>query len=246
MSEPFSYCIPLRPRNTAANWSRVEQLLGAAIATALAGDDIRIVVAGTDEPDIAQLSDPRVTFVQTAAMADQMADKQNKKQVALYTAAAAVGPGLYMYLDADDHVHRDLPRYVRGVDGAGVVITKGYEFHVGDRLYWELGDFHLYCGTCAVFRFEQNDLPKQLGDSGCYASRFRNHAEWKVLAEEAGRPLVPSRMLGALYAIANGENHSSRMGHPSRKRQIYRLLVPGRRVDAELLQAFPGLVHLTE
>jgi hypothetical protein len=214
----FFFSIPLAPKRDERSWRRASALLSDTLASLQQQTDAdwRAVIAGHDRPDIAALSDPRITFIevdwpQAASHTAGVTDSGRKREATLQHIRGA-GGGYVMMLDADDLVHRNLVAYVRrDMNPYGYIFDKGYQEHYPTgsmRALPTRGDippFHRICGSCAVFHFTPEDigapdrtdksLPDRLGAL---------HVHWEAIAAALDRPLAPVPFHAAIYRFNTG------------------------------------------
>lgn len=135
--EPFTFGIPLIARAAAADWGRIEALLGLTLRSLAAQSDraFDVVLCGHDRPTF----EPGlpVTFLQAdwpvGAMRADNLDRGRKVQ-RINEAVLAAGGGLLMFVDADDWVDTRLVVTARAtlVPGdLGGVIGTGFACDVG-------------------------------------------------------------------------------------------------------------------
>lgn len=224
-STAFSFAIPLRPRATAQDWSRVCQLLNHTLLSVLRQDDadFSVLLACHELPEIPTIADPRVTVLfsdraHPTTFDEQMADKAQKKRICT-AALKARGGGYLMFLDADDMVSRKLVCFVRTHPSKfGYVIDQGYHYDSKTGNYHRLNAFDKRCGSCAIFRFLVDDLPDDPNDpSRTISDRFGNHIEWRDIARRLGRGLEPLGFPGAVHVVETGENVSAQQPRERRR-----------------------------
>jgi len=252
---PFTFAIPLRSRAASSDWRRVCRLLDATLRSILAQTDaaFHVLVAHHEVPSVSVVGDSRVTFVRAecavpTTFEEQMRDKAYKRRL-LAAEVRRRGAGFYMPVDSDDLVSRRLVAYAREHDDAhGYLFRDGYQYNVRTHRFRARADFDLACGTCAIFRLEPSDLPESVDSpERTLLDEFTGHQLWREQARELDRPMAPLPFPGAMYCVANGENHSMRSGnarHDSRLSVppvVMRLvngLSPARRVPADVRAEF--------
>jgi len=219
---PFWFGISLISRTASADWERTVTVFRNTLRAILAQDDpdFRVVVSGHDRPDIVEMDDPRVSFIVSdrppaAKPSEFRADKMWKRRLIFHRIREA-GGGYFMPVDADDLVSRRLVSYVRarGVRD-GFVVMQGYVLDWSRRLLaavpgaWS-APFERVCGTSAVFllRPEQIPLLHQNDMDDVAQALLGPHANWRLTAEEVGRPLEEVDFPAAVYVINTAVNLS--------------------------------------
>ncbi|WP_349371825.1 hypothetical protein [Salinarimonas sp.] len=224
MSErlPFTFAIPLVGRAAAADFARVEALLGLTLASirAQSDPDFRVLIMGHDRPRTLP-DDPRVTFLAAdwpARPPDAANNDSGCKKYALGEAALRGGEGLLMYVDADDWVSRGLVAAARariGPDVLGGVIAAGemLDFCSGRIAPLPFPDvfekpFYALCGSSIVARLRPDDSDALRRNP---LAVLRDHHVWPRAAAERGARTATLDAPGA-YLVGTAENHSERHG----------------------------------
>lgn len=224
MSErlPFTFAIPLVGRAAAADFARVEALLGLTLASirAQTDPDFQVQIMGHDRPRTLP-DDPRVSFIE-AGWPPRAPDAANNdsgcKKYALGEAALKRGEGLLMHVDADDWVSPGLVAAARaqiGPDVVGGVIPAGeiLDFATGRVAplpfpgFFEK-PFYALCGSSVVARLRPGD-PDPLRRNPLAV--LRDHHVWPREAAERGARAAVLDAPGA-YLVGTAENHSERHG----------------------------------
>lgn len=217
----FVFGISLASKQTVNDWPRTVQLLRRTLLSLLNQTDprFRVFICGHERPDLEELDDPRVTFM-TADIAPPKRpsgfrkDKMWKRRL-IGAALRDLGGGYFFPLDADDLVHKRLVEYVLSDNNErGYLIEQGYgEDFLSKRLApipgaWS-ASFDRVCGSCAALYFKKDELPSSgEDDPSLYFNLFKSHAYWRIVAEEAGRPLARIPFFGAVYVVNHSQNLS--------------------------------------
>ena len=213
--------ISLASRATSKDWSRTQQLLSATLRSLLNQSDPRFTVAicGHDLPDVPELKDDRVTFFRTDVPPPDdptgfRRDKMRKRRI-LGRELARLGGGYFFFLDADDLIHRDFVKHVLETDNRrGYTIEKGYAYDFNGKTLapvpgtWSVG-YDRVCGSSAAVYFYPHELPVSSElDEDLLFNKFREHANWPVLADEIGRSLDKVPFPAGVYVVNHGQSIS--------------------------------------
>jgi len=214
--------ISLISAKVAANWDRVQELLGHTLRSLLNQSDGRfsVVICGHEKPDLDEMRDHRVLFVECNQKPPAMdpnnfrRDKMYKRRMA-GTLVREMGGGYVFLLDADDLVHKDFVSTVLQDDNrCGYMIANGYALDYGNRRLapvpgvWS-ASFDRVCGSSAAIYFTPDDLPlKAETEESVYFNLFKSHAYWPIVAEEAGRPFKTISFPAGVYSVNNAQNLS--------------------------------------
>lgn len=209
--------IPLISRATAADWDLVTRLLSATLASVFNSTDdrFRVIVACHEVPEIPVAFRDRVQFLQLETPPPapgggrpgrfERRRDRTLKRMRIAQHVRRCDPGYLMFLDADDLVDDELVRHVheRAADN-GYIVKRGYRFDATTNRLWLVTDFDRVCGSCAIFRFTADDLPKDDADNDCYYRRFKEHRSWETTAASYGRPLEPIEYPAVVYVRTSG------------------------------------------
>jgi hypothetical protein len=214
----FYFSIPFAPKTNDRSWRRASRLLADTIASLQqqSDGDWQAIVAGHDRPDVAELSDPRVTFItvdtpKPEGHTARVADAGNKREATLQRIRGA-GGGYVMMLDADDLVHRELVAFVRQDQHPhGYIIDKGYVEHYPTGSLRSLPPpggfppFHRVCGSSMIFRLTPDDIGAAGHATRSILDRFGpEHVHWAAIAAALDRPLAPVPFPAAIYRFNSG------------------------------------------
>lgn len=225
-AERFVFGIPLIARSRAADWERVDALLGLTLCSVLAQDDpdFEVLLAGHDVPPCwpaLTAGDRRFRFLPARHEAERPTGRNDDagiKKWAIKEEVTRGGGGLLMYLDADDLVARNTvaaaragigPVSVGGVLARGVIldVASGQAAALPDPRIYD-GGFHELCGSSTIARIEPtSDDPVRRDPYEVLGS----HHVWPERAAEAGLRLDWLEVWGA-YLVNSGQNHSETYG----------------------------------
>jgi hypothetical protein len=221
----FVFAIPIAPRRDDAQWANLEELLAATLRSILNQSEpgFRVFIAGHERPALLDaMTDPRISFLavthpRPTTDKDRRLDKFRKRW-AIAVEVRKLGGSYFMYLDADDYVHRDLVGHVLSDDnGAGYFIPEGMVLDHRNRTIapvpgvWDL-PFNEVCGSSGIVCFAPGDLPKrpypeQFFRFGLFF-RVRNHHFFQD-GVVRGKSMTPVPFGAAVYSINNGLNLSN-------------------------------------
>ena len=195
---PFTFGIALTPRANARDWALVQALLDLTLASVLSqtDGDFRVVIAGHDRPRLP--NDDRISFVDVGWPVEPPGphnDDSGRKKHAINDWLLEQGGGLFMLLDADDWVDRDLVATARrriGPEAIGAVMLRGFAVDLMSLRAAALpdeavfsGDFHRLCGSSTVANLRPGHLDPLRRDP---FSILRSHHQWlEVAAAHASR-----------------------------------------------------------
>lgn len=223
-----TFGIPLASRQSVADWDRTCHLLAQTLRSIHGQIDARyrVIVCGHERPDIPEINSRRVTFLSIQHRPPRRdepskfrGDKKRKRHV-LGLQHRLFGGGLFMQLDADDLVHRDLVKFCADTQPQfGYVMSAGYMLDWVSKKIAPLPgvlsvDFDRVCGSCAVIRYQESDLPTVDISPDTPTLLFnmtRQHAYMKVVMEESGRSLQDMPFPAVVYVINHSQNLSFSM-----------------------------------
>jgi len=197
-STRFVFAIPLKPKAMANKWEAVSQYLGQTLRSVFASaeKEFLVVICGHERPDIAEMNDRRVVFLEApfpprANVKSGVGDKARKlRHIGTFLRMRRYARFYLMFLDADDLVHRDLVSYtMRSDNRRGYVLGSGYQYDTATgQLLLQTQHFDRNCGSCFIAWLENMDLPRDQQDRSCYFSALIRHTTRKLQADKAGRP----------------------------------------------------------
>ncbi|WP_431304736.1 hypothetical protein [Sediminicoccus sp. BL-A-41-H5] len=246
-----TFCIPLLPKAVAKDWITVVSLLNDTLSSLRNQRDsrFRIFLAGHEMPELNVSSDLDINFLKAgwdpkSDLSHKLRDKRLKRKL-LYRALREHGGGYAMFLDADDLVSNRVVEYVlKTRHPHGYLISKGYGF---DRINKKLapipgvwtGNFDAVCGSCMIFNFHENDLPKgNDSDPAIFSNRLRRHSDWKSIAAEAGRSLMDLPFPGAVYVLNHSQNMHSEIATDREEQVPRRIAAKAIPITKELIAEF--------
>lgn len=220
------FAVPLISKEAAMDWGAVTYALHQTLNSIFNSSDsrFRVIIACHDIPEVPTVFDGRVQFLQldtpvprrgrgAPERKERGLDKSRKRmRVGQYLRGCEAGH--VMFLDADDLIDYRLVRYVHEESAAnGYSVRRGYQFDVASQELWLVDDiFNQVCGSCAIFWFNGDDLPKDYNDD-CYFRKFlgrewapggQQHGMWESMAAAYNRPLQPIDFPAVIRTFNNG------------------------------------------
>ena len=134
----FYFLAPIPPKVPHVVWPRVLELLGGTLRSAVrqTGRDFRVLVSGQDYPDIAEMHDLKVEFVEAEMPrprdASQDADDLERKVAFLRSQAEAGAASAHMVVRLGDRVNRALVTNIAvQPEAPGYLVSSGYVWNYG-------------------------------------------------------------------------------------------------------------------
>jgi len=254
------FCIPLMARARANDWRTVCRHLDATLASIYQQTDPnwRILVVGSDAPDLTVKVDQRFEFLSARTMqAGEGRDAGRRdsgyKRWLGKREVAERGGGFLMFCDADDLIERSVVAFVRRTNHPfGYIVGRGLLYDAARGRASPLPmksaltrSFDQHCGTCGVFRVAGVD------PNGVDASDFhvitghQGHPAYRSNMYLAGRPLMELPFMAVGYVRFTTENLSDLSDLPDagersslKKRILAAMAAEPLRLDADTANAF--------
>ena len=224
-----TFGISLRARTANSDWRETCELLSATLGSVLRQSDsrFRVIICGRDWPDIQEMADERIEFLRALVAPPRQTSRFERdksiKRMIMGLRLRALGGGLFMQLDSDDFVHRDLVAFtLADRAGDGVVVTHGYVLDRQRNLIapvpgvWPV-EIDRVCGSTAIIRYEVDDIPSKAVFYSARPFLFmmnRNHTAIRSDAAEIGRTSVVP-FPGVVYVLNTAQNLSFQAMHRS-------------------------------
>lgn len=227
MSEQFYFCIPFKPKARSNDWALTEALLAETLRSIFfqTDPDFQVLIAGHDRPNIPELEDPRVTFMVADCPIPQDGEQGKTDQIRKMHILGGVvgqrGGGYVMVVDSDDLVDKRIRAFVReNPHSAGYMIRAGYIYDTAANLLGlfphatRVNQLWAHCGTCAIFRFSPEDLPKldqnrlDIVRGKSVFQRLKGHRRWESQMMALGRFMGTLPFRGVIYRMNTGNNAS--------------------------------------
>lgn len=230
------FSIPLSAKKDEEQWARVNELLDLTIGSIQnqVSRNFTVLICGHDEPrNLAKYDATFVEFLPAnfakPASADEARRDKGRKRRVIATEVGRRGGGYFMYLDADDLVHRDLVQAVTDDNnGIGYLITRGYALDFGNRLLAEVPGvwnkrFDEVCGSSGIVLYEQDDLPStgypDAVDRSLLFFQIKNHTQFGSFEIRNGQKLAALNFPAAIYCVNNSINLSNRLVRTEQRQQ---------------------------
>ncbi|EAR01116.1 hypothetical protein [Maribacter sp. HTCC2170] len=213
----IGFLVPVKSEQLSSDWPLFSKLVDRSLKS-INGQkdrDFQIIVACHELP-VSKFEHPQVHYVQVDFDPPKIknndweedrqlkeGDKARKILRAFEYANQNFEIDYYMVVDSDDCIHNGISKYVNSRIASNIpgwVIDKGYFYREGEKMAWKIrSNFNVRCGTCTIIR---KDLFKQLFLEEPYLYYFHEKTEF-----DDGVILKPLPIAGAIYSMANGENH---------------------------------------
>jgi hypothetical protein len=215
------FAIPLKPARMALNWSNVERNLRATIKSILnsTSSQFLIVIAGHDEPDLAEVKDKRLVFLrvpfdpQVYPNIEKLhiranLDKNLKRAHAGAWIRSKCSTRCHVvFLDADDLIHREWASFILNDQESGCVASAGYRFDTRkqnlqriDREFWKR------CGSGFAGVFTHEDLPRRWDDKESVYCDYRGHQKYVDIAKQNGMSVRVTPFPAVVYMVNHTES----------------------------------------
>lgn len=221
----FCFCIPFKSKQRSRDWNATQSLLGHTLRSILRQTDpnFRVVIAGHDRPDIPELEDARVEFIAAQIPLPKNGEEGKKDQIAKMHIAAGYasryGSTYIMVVDSDDLIDKRIVEFVRrDRHPVGYMVRAGYVYDTRAGLVGEFpsasdpAQLWQHCGTCAIFYFDQSELPEykdgNVTSTKSFFQRLKGHRRWESKMMAAGRFPATLPFRGVLYRLNTGDNAS--------------------------------------
>ena len=228
----ITFGIPLLSRRVARDWPAAQRLLANTLRSVFnqSVQDVKVIIACHEPPEIDEVRDPRVTVVPVAFdiprfQWEQEIDRMRKLEV-IASAHRTAGAGWLFILDADDLVAKTLAAQIGAATTKAVVVRNGYRFDVRRGMAQPLNRFWRKCGSCVAVNWTRDELPeKPLWDD---PPVFHKYAETRhyLLPEFFAKQgwSVSYLDLAAVYLVNHGQNQSDIIVRDNLKWRLYFLL----------------------
>jgi len=221
----FVFAIPIAGYTSPTQWEHLSELLLRTIRSTLnqGNPHFKVFVAGHERPArLDEITDERVEFipVEFAKPTTPRGRRQDKtrKRWAIAAHYRKLGGGYFMYLDADDYVHRNLVDHVLTDDNrSGYFIPEGYALDYKNANLAPIPGawrkpFNHVCGSSGIVYFEPDDLPRKPFPQQWLRKepyfKIRNHLSFQDVSLRE-QPNSPIPFPAAIYNVNNALNLSN-------------------------------------
>jgi hypothetical protein len=221
------FVIPLTPQIHSTNWAQVEKNLDRTLQSLVNQSSSRwlAIVIHTEEPNSEFLNHPQIHFLEAPFPPQRKIDGSSKDQhgkrffAGAWARKQGLGGSVFFALDADDLVHRDFTQVLLSEHQDGSVMAVGWFLDASTKkLHWKK-DFYLSCGSCFGSVFSEEELPKDLNDSGSVYSQIMcgAHGETHERALELGKSVSEISFPFIAYVINHSESMAFKIKGGQRK-----------------------------
>lgn len=211
------FLVPVKSKKLSSDWKKFSELVNRTVKS-INGQkdrDFQIVVACHELPE-GKFEHPQVHYHHVTFEPPQLlnkdweqdrqlkeADKARKIVNAFEYANDIFDIDYFMVVDSDDCIHNGISKYVNAkleTKLPGWYINKGYFYQEGKKLAWMIrSNFNVRCGTCIIIK-------KELFNEIIVEEPFLYYYHEKIALKD-NLFLRPFPKAGAIYSMANGENH---------------------------------------
>lgn len=222
----FFFAIPISPKLSDEQWDHLDALLTLTLRSIENQTDhnyTAYVCGHTCPPVVARGNFRNVEFLKadfpTPASDDQRRRDKRRKRWTIASQVRKRGGGYYMYLDADDLVHKDLVSHILSDDNqVGYLIADGYALDYLNRRIapipgaWRK-QFNEVCGSSGVVYMQPEDLPAEPypaePDLDLLYFQISNHTRFASMPMRQGKLLEPIPFPAGIYTLNHSLNLSS-------------------------------------
>lgn len=231
----FAFAVPVAPFRDATQWQHLNTMLSETLRSVFnsTNGNFRVLVAGHERPEALDLfNDPRLEFIEVAFGKPESSEEgrqdKRRKRWAIAARFREIGGGYFMYLDADDYIHRELTAYILDDDNkTGYFIPEGYALDYKNRVLAAIPGawrkpFNHVCGSSGIIYFEERDLPARAYPSQKLRLdnyfKIRNHLSFEEVTLR-DKPNAPVPFPAAIYNINNELNLSNDLVRTEERQQ---------------------------
>lgn len=212
----LTFIIPVKSSKVSSSWDHFSKLFERSVKSVCNQTDqnFKVIVVCHEKP-ASDYEHPNLEFVyvdfpppdlanNTDEVNNGLKEEDKSKKILFGIEHSKKFDSDYlMVVDADDCISNGIAKFVNNnleSKTPGWYFKRGYIFREGEKkIFLNKENFNTLCGTCIIIR------PDMIQDI------FQNkpHIEYlhKTVALSAGNTLVPYPGVGAVYSMANGENH---------------------------------------
>ena len=211
------FLVPVKSKKLSNDWTKFSALVNRTLKSinGQLDKDFQIIVSCHELPED-KFEHPKVHYLQVGFDPPKVknedweedrqikeADKARKILSAYEHAVGHFNVDYFMVVDSDDCIHHGISKYVNSrvkENVPGWFFNKGYFYVEGKKMAWKIkSNFNVRCGTSSIVR---QDLFRQMVIDEPFLYYFHEKTEF-----EQGIKLVPYPVAGAIYSMANNENH---------------------------------------
>lgn len=213
----IGFLVPVKSAQLSSNWEYFSKLVNRSLSS-ISGQkdkDFQIIVACHELPENA-LQHPKIHYINvdfeppSLTKSDIEKDRQLKegdkarKIISAYDFAIEnFNIDYFMVVDSDDCIHNGISKYVNSrlsENTPAWYLRKGYYYKEGKKMaFLNKHTFNSLCGSCIIIR---KDLFMGLIVQEPFLYYFHER-----MSLDNGIEFKPFPLAGAIYSMANGENH---------------------------------------
>jgi glycosyltransferase involved in cell wall biosynthesis len=211
-----TFIIPVKSEKVSGSWSQFSKLFERTLksVTNQTSQNFRVIVVCHEKPETT-FTHPGVKYIyvdfpvpalKTAPKEkhDGLKEEDKSKKILAGVAyAEKYDTDFYMVVDADDCISNRIVAHIennKSSNQVGWYINKGYFYREGDKIIsLNRNNFNTLCGTCIIVR------PKYIKDIFQEVPHLLYVHQTETFNDGAELAQLP--FPGAVYSMANGENH---------------------------------------
>lgn len=209
------FIVPVKSKKVSGDWESFIKLVERTLKSICSQTDqnFRVIVSCHETPEIGYKND-KIEFHNMEFLPPNLAgldweqarqakegDKTNKILEG-FALAQKYEPSHIMVVDSDDCISHKIVEFVHkdANKTTGWYINKGYYYQEGKPYaFLKKTNFNQFCGSCIIIK---NEFAKELILQEPFL--YYNHFTMNL---PNGKELAPLPFAGAMYSMANGENH---------------------------------------
>ncbi|MEX2415484.1 MAG: hypothetical protein WD424_05020 [Paenibacillaceae bacterium] len=221
----IAFAIPLKSKAVSHDWTRVQASLSKTLRSILGSTDqqFRILIAGHEKPQIAELNNERVTWlpVDCPPPTDSNGfskDRGHKRRaIGAYLRKSGFS-GYFMPLDADDWIHYRFVEFIRSRPRSDAfVLNNGFMVNENRQEVWMRDRFYRGCGSSAAYYFANHDFPltsrKEDSQNTLFGMVVKSHQDVIQHLEQYNKDYILVELPLATYVLAHGDNWTFTIGN---------------------------------
>lgn len=214
------FIVPVKSKKVSGNWESFIKLFERSLKSICnqTSQDYKVVVSCHEIPEIEFKSD-KVNYHVVSFPVPELKGKDDEIQRRLKEGdkankilegleiAKQYGASHYMVVDSDDCINNKIAEFVKNdtTDSPGWYIKKGYYYQEGKPYaFLNKSNFNKFCGSCIIIKSE---LVEYL-----FSREPFLYYEHNTMTLKNGEHLKVLPFAGAMYSMANGENHYMSIG----------------------------------
>jgi hypothetical protein len=221
-SQPIdiAFAISLKSKTVSRNWLGVQDSLAKTLRSIMSNTDpnFHIFIAGHERPDIIELQDNRVTWLQVTFPPPEDPPRycwdRHKKRLVIGAHLRKIGfSGYFMPIDADDWVHYRFIEFIRSQPVTDAfIMNQGFMVNLVNQEVWTRKRFYVGCGSSSVFYFSNEDFPLIAKKIEAKKTPFRcvikHHGEVVNYLQEISKRYQMVEVPFVTWVLGHGDNNS--------------------------------------